>query len=439
MIRKIEDIKINKKNNDTNILPKKIILKEPKEYKDYEEPQFNKRLNKIKSSPAQNLSKKKIKNFKFFNLLTLILFLIIVYFICNFFEKTIIEINKKTEKMNLNNQQFQSELNNNDDISYEIMIENSEEDKEIELKNTKVVSTKSQGFITIYNEYGNLSQKISAGSYLTDDQGKLYLLDSSVIVPGYTLDKDKKIIPGKAKTSVTSFLPGDSYNGSPTSLTFNFFKNSPKFNKIYAKADSVFEGGAQGEVYYLDPENLGKLNSYAENTFKNNLIKKLKAELPAGYIFYDQGINFSYSINNDLYFKEALSKIPISGTLSAVIFKESNLEKNIIKRIYPKMADEEIKEIKIENINDLKLSFIDVDQIISKDLQNLNFYLNGDVDLIWNPNSILLANKLIGIHKDWTEDIFKKDPGIKNATVRIFPPWKSYLPKDVSKIKINIR
>lgn len=442
----MQDIKINsrritnitKKDISVSYIPKSVdrvetIEEEPKEKREFIRP-----TNTIKSYPhIKEDGSRKAK--WFLPTLTIILFLVIVYWGSVFFERTKVEIENKKQTFTLEDKQMNASKDVNANIPFEIMIVPDEELKNITLTDGQEASTKSKGEITFYNEYSSTPQKLLANTYIKDEAGKLYTLDSEVTIPGYTQDKDKKIIGGTATVTASSFLLGESYNGNPSDFTVNSFKGTTKLNKIYAKAKTSFTGGALGLVYVLNANDKGILNSYAATSFKNNLYRKVNAQIPEGYILYPNAISFAYNINGDSFFKDKNAEVPIDGTLSAIIMKKSDLSKALIKNLLPKISEQEFKEIQVLNPDSLKFNFIVKDQPITKELTSFDFTFNGDLNMLWNINTELIQSKLVGISKESVEGFLKQDPGIKNAVVRIFPPWSSTLPKEVSKIKVLIK
>ena len=113
--------------------------------------------------------------------------------------------------------------------------------------------------------------------------------------------------------------------------------------------------------------------------------------------------------------------------------------KNIIKKSIPKISAEEIEEIKILGLENLAFNFTNQDQQISKDTNLISFVLTGDIDAVWYPNLYLLKSKLLGVYKDETLAIFRQDPGISSAIVKIFPPWQKHLPKNIDKINVELK
>lgn len=109
-------------------------------------------------------------------------------------------ISAKHDLIEYKNKQF----NANKDItgkgvSFEIMIE-SDKAKDFVLTESKEVSNKASGVITLYNEFSTKAEKLVAGTYISDQDGKAYRLNNSVAIPGYKIDKLNKI-PGQMPRS----------------------------------------------------------------------------------------------------------------------------------------------------------------------------------------------------------------------------------------------
>jgi hypothetical protein len=325
----------------------------------------------------------------------------------------------------------------NNYVDFEIVIETDKRQKDYILTESKEVSAKATGTITFFNEFSNKPVKLLQGTYIEDQDGKAYRLDNTVTIPGYKIEKQKKV-PGQADINITSFLAGENYNGTPEKFYVSSFKGSTKYNQIYGKLKTELRGGLQGLVYYLTEEDKIKLKNIAESSFKDELYNKVKALLPSGYILYKDAIKFNYEIDENVLSNTAKAKIPIEGKMSAILLKENSLIKNILKYSLPDATQEEIPELYIEGLENLSFNFND-DFQITKDLKNFNFSLNGMIEIIWNPNKEILKNKLSGVHKDEVLPIFRQNRGIVKALVKIFPPWGKYLPDNPFKININIQ
>jgi len=443
----LEDIKFNKKQKSYN--------KEPKisynESANDEKPEYYKLLdsesNYYKKSEPKYIRKDKIRkipklknNHRLINKTILLMFLgalffALFYWSSIFLNKANINIITKKEVVNFNNKEFVASKDNN--IIFEIMIKPYEKTRKIILTDTKDVSVKSKGSVILYNEYSTKPQSIIAKTFLVDDEGKTYNTDIAITIPGYKLDSNKKIIPGSISVGITAFLPGSVYSGSPENFHINAFKGTDKYKKIYGKLKDPLSGGISGVVYYLNDEDKKDIENFAEHTLKDDLFKQAISLIPSDYILYKDAMIFSYNIDENIMSEKPEIDFPIKGEISALLLKEDSLKNSIIKNYKKDISDKEIEEINIPNIKELSFKFTNPNQSISKELEVINFNLTGDLSLIWNPNLLFLKSKLAGIEKKEAPNIFKDDPGIFSAKVKIFPPWKNYIPRDLSKIIIT--
>ena len=129
----------------------------------------------------------------------------------------------------------------------------------------------------------------------------------------------------------------------------------------------------------------------------------------------------------------------MEGSLSAVLIKEESLLENVIDVSLTDVTDKEKPEIQISNLSNLTFGFLDKNQVITKDTNTLSFYFDGEVEAVWFPDLEGLKGQLIGVHKDEVMPIFRQDRGITRATVKIFPPWKKFVPNNPLKINIIIK
>ena len=227
------------------------------------------------------------------------------------------------------------------------MITTDEKSKTLILTEPKDVTAKAQGSVTFYNEFSQNPQKLLVGTFLADENGKTYKTDSSINIPGYKLDASKKIVPGQIKVSITAFLPGETYNGSPSDFYITSFKGTTKYKKIYAKLDKELNGGISGLVYVMNDEDKMRINNTAETEFRDDLIKKVEALVPPGYILYPNAMNFSYQTEGEVTSKTPEAEIKIKGTLAVLLLKEKSLVDNILKISLPEVKGEELKEINL--------------------------------------------------------------------------------------------
>lgn len=362
----------------------------------------------------------------------------LLYWGGDLFQNANINLTTKKQILNYKNKQFVAVKNGGAGVDFEIMITSDKHPVDLVLTEPKEVSEKATGSITLYNAFSTKAEKITAGTFVSDDDGKAYKTNTTVSIPGYKIDSNKKIIPGQINVGITSFLPGDAYNGSPESFSITSFKGTSKYTKIYGKLANPLSGGMSGLMYTMDDMSTKSLDNIAKTTFKDDLLKQVQALVPPGYILYPGAYNFTYKSGENIFSKTPQSKVELEGTIFAILLDKKSLVSNIFKASLPNIKGDELEEIKILDLDKLSFNFVNKDQSIAKDMNSVPFSLSGDLNLVWNPDTESIKNNLVGIYEDNVLSIFRQDPGISSAIVKIFPPWQSYIPNDTKKININM-
>lgn len=392
---------------------------------------------KLPTTPSLSRKPKKMRR----SLLLLFLVFVLVggaYWYGHVFQNAKITINNKTQTINLDKETWTASKGLASTTHFEIMIIPETELKEVTLTESKVISSKAKGEIVLYNEYSTKPQTIAINSFVSDSSGKTYKTDKAVTIPGYKT-QNGKIIPGEVVVGITAFLSGDSYNGNPTDFTINAFKNTPKLKKIYGKAKTPMTGGAEGLTYSLGTEDKGKLDSYAGSVLKNNIFKKISAQIPTGYIFYPNASTYSYQVDQEILSPSPNTRVKITGTLSAILINKDELSDTIVKKLLPGLKPEEYKEIEIQGLDKLAFNFANPEMQVTKDTTQIEFKLKGTLEAIWHPNIDQIKSDLAGIPKSKVQDVFGRDPGVLNAHVKIFPSWQSYLPSSMEKLHVTVQ
>lgn len=391
--------------------------------------------NRINRTPVIQ-KKPNLFRSRIFKIFLSVFILLGVYLVLNFFEKADVKITPKHQTFSLESSEFKASKDRGSPVYFEIMIVPSEIFEEVVLTESQDVSVKAKGQAIFYNEYSTTPVNLKPGNFISDKNGKVYKTDSAITIPGYK-SENGKVIAGQVVANITAFLPGESYNITSGDFTINSFKNTTKFKKIYARSKTAITGGAQGTGYTLSSEQVGSLNAIANSSFKANLLKKVNAEIPKGYILYPNAMSFSSNVDTNIISENPKTKVKISGTATALLLKEDDLRNTIVKSLIKDIGLDELKETELLNLEKLSFNFKTESQVISKDLQTVSFNLTGPLEILWHPNIDTIKLKLVGLNKNDTIQVFKSNPGIENASVTLFPPWKKYLPSDISKIHID--
>ncbi|HPK13940.1 MAG TPA: hypothetical protein PLB93_00275 [Candidatus Paceibacterota bacterium] len=436
---KLEDIKIKKTEETSNFfLEDREKDKRPKEV---EEPKLKKVkpdkkviINRYKVDKSSILSNNVPVRKSLVICLYASILLLAFFWGSNFFEQANIDLIVKRQTINYLDDSFSLSRNKDD---YEIMINTEVYKETIGLSETEKVSSKSTGQIKLYNLYSTAPIKLNAGSFLKDDRGYPYVIKKDVSIPGFT-SIDDIVTAGQADVSIEAFLAGEVYDGDPSLFTIDAFEGTSKFEKVYGKIEGLLSGGKEGTIYSLNEADKLVLDDIIETKVKDNLIKQVESLIPEGYLFYPKLTNFSYFLDGEISSDEPATSVEIEATLRAVLLREQNLTKDIINKSVDNLEEGEEKEIILNGIKNLNITFSDKDFKITKDVDKLNLKVTGDLEAVWQPDKEILKDKLKGIKKEDCLDVFSADRGIEKARVKIYPPWKKYIPTNKTKIKITL-
>jgi hypothetical protein len=199
---------------------------------------------------------------------------------------------------------------------------------------------------------------------------------------------------------------------------------------------SSITGGADGNMYSLDSVGLGTIEAAANTVFKEQINRKLAAEVKDGYILYGNATNFNYSYDPNTQSVGKDGVVQIKGTISAIIFKKDDLAQAIIHRVPPNLDNREYAEMEIPDLSVFSFNFTDKNQAITKDLNVLSFNLTGKTIMTWNPDLNLFKATIQGININDLDSTAKRDPGIAEISAKFRFPWQDYLPTELNKIEV---
>ncbi len=141
----------------------------------------------------------------------------------------------------------------------------------------KEIGEKATGKITVYNEWDDKAKTIPAGSKFISDDGKVYISNAEVSVPGLTVTfAPFHSTPGKIDVNVTAEQSGDGYNIGPSHFTIDTVAATQK-SKIYGQSAVAMTGGTTKTLNVVSDVDLKN----AENDLKKTIIDGSKADLIA--------------------------------------------------------------------------------------------------------------------------------------------------------------
>ncbi|MES2023651.1 MAG: hypothetical protein V4439_03125 [Patescibacteria group bacterium] len=391
------------------------------------------KINKIQDQVQNKKNQENIKNNEgsryglwFVAFISIIFLLFALSFL---FSSVKVLVNPKVQNLTLNENLSAAKDSNSSDLSFDLVALPGEEIKSLPGDIAKDVAIKAKGNVVIYNSFSKTPQALSIDTRLLGSNGKLYKTDQKVTVPGMNADNT----PGSVKVGIYAGDAGEDYNSDPLDFKIIGFKDTLKYEKIYARSVGRISGGIKGKVSQVSDEDKAKALIALQNTLQEKLMKKVIDQIPPGFILFKDAVFLNVDDQADS-FNDGVLSISMKGTLYGFLFDEKKLTKKIAKDVVNKYDG---SDLNIPNIRNLVFSLSDKN-INFSDIQNINFTLSGPAKIVWSVDGDKLSRDILGKSKKDFNDILKQYPDIDSADLVIRPIWRSSFPEKLKDIKIII-
>lgn len=422
-------------------MPKKIIndlIVSPKSIRQI--PVLHKSKTKIERPIPSAGRNRKPLNPKFMIWLLAIICLAALFFgVSMLFSSATIQVTPRTQELVFNNEVYTAKLDSvaTNSLSFEVLKVNKEASETVPAGAEKQVSQKATGKIVIYNNYSASPQRLINNTRFESAGGKIYRLNSSVVVPG-TKTVSGKVVPGSIEATVIADEAGEAYNLKITDLLGDFkipgFKGSPRYEAFYGRLKEDIVGGLIGKQKVVDATLRQSTEEALKVDLKEQLLKELYAIKPENYLVFVNGYNFDYQIKPDTDAGNDV-KITVAGNLNAVVFNNLKLSKYLaLKKI------ENFDELPTELIptEDLMVTFTASDQNALWRNTTIDLKFNGRANIKWLYDEEALRNDLAGKKESELKTALVKYQNSVSAIQVVFRPvWTRYFPDNSEKIKVE--
>jgi len=357
------------------------------------------------------------------------------------FSSATVIITPKTQTITFANDSYRvtkADSSNADGLTFEVLNIKQTTGEEVEATEEKEVSQKATGTIVIYNNYSSSAQRLINNTRFEANNGKIYRINSSVVVPGFK-KVDGKVVPGSIEAVVFADQAGDSYNLLLADLTGDFkipgFKGDPRYESFYARAKEDIVGGFIGKQRIVEETVRRVAEEGIKTKLKEQLLKELYAVKPENYLIFKDGYSIDYTKLADSSIDSNKVKISMEGSLNGIVFNNAKLSKYIATD-------------KIEDFDGLPTEFIISDNLDTifeaKDNTGLwkndtiEIRLTGNATIKWLYDADAVKKDLAGkSESDLLNIMSKYKSSIASIKVLFRPVWTRYIPDDLSKIKIK--
>jgi hypothetical protein len=293
---------------------------------------------------------------------------------------------------------------------------------------------KATGRAVIYNEFSGENQPLVATTRLETDDGKIFRITKSVVVPGMT-DVGGETKPGAIEVDIAADQPGENYNIDPANFKITGFKDTPaKYEKFYAKSSKPTTGGSTGTTRVVTAQDIASAKEKIAADGRKDAIKELKNSLPAGRKILDDGVKVdakSVSLSDNAGAEKEKFSARATLQASAMSFQEVDVEK-IMKE---DLAQSGLSESGISF--DEPISYILADSNIEQ--KTLIFQAKTDVKIGSGLDEENFKKGILGKTADDAQTYAKNFPAIQKMDIAFWPFFVNRIPIREGRVEITTK
>ncbi len=297
-----------------------------------------------------------------------------------------------------------------------------------------MVEKKATGTVRLFNNNSSTEQKLLIDTRLEAPNGYIYKTKKAVVVPGQKV-QGGKTVPGSVDVEIYADEAGDVYNGKDMTFKIVGFRGSPKYNNFYAESITDIAGGFKGESYDIEEAELAKETDALKAELSTSILEKAKAEVPAEFILYEKAVIIDFDEPAIGAADESgMAEVKLTGTLNAVIFKETDLTKALVSKV---IADTAENSVTIPNIRELNIELDKATVITDPDkMDTVKIVIDDKIRVVWDVNDAEIKEALVGVKKRDFESRMLQFKNIESAELSLKPFWKATMPSKPNAIKV---
>ena len=339
------------------------------------------------------------------------------------FKGAVVEVVPKSQHVKIEDTFVAKNGGDDNELTFEVVEMKEEASRAIDATETKEVSRKATGKITLFNKT-TTSQPLKIDTRLETKDGKIFKTDKAITVPaGKTVSG--KVVPGQIEVAVTADQAGDEYNIGASDFVIFGFKGTSKADKFSGQSKASMTGGFKGVEADIKEEDRTALKEQLSEELKASLLSKVSAQVPAEFIYYDEGIFFTPAQTLLVTKVDGKVNATLSGSLSIILFNEGKITRDIAKETVTEYDNEDIV---LQGLKSMKFSLKNKESINPKEAKDISFTLSGEADFVWSVDTDTLRDQLVGKKKKEFTTILSSFTSIESAEVSINPIWMTSFP-----------
>ena len=294
----------------------------------------------------------------------------------------------------------------------------------------KNVGEKATG-VVVFKNSSSSSVTIAAGTVLKNS-GLSYTLNSSVNVPGATLDWSCPgyKCAGSASGAITASEGGAQYNAATGSMSISV-------DDISASLRSATSGGTDKTATVVTASDI----EAAKNKLSDKKIEGLKEQLIASFGNSVKTITESYAENRS----DPSSSVAVDGEATGAVTLKSTItanmlavDKNELKNFIESKLKDEISGKKAQRIYDNGVDKVAFSQFANvRNAQTVRLTANGKVGPDIKEENV--KDQAKGKSYGEVQSAIESINGVEDVDVKFSPFWVKSVPKDINKINVEFK
>lgn len=304
---------------------------------------------------------------------------------------------------------------------------------EFEATGRKLIEEKARGKAKIYNRFSSSSQTLVGGTRFLTDNGLLYRLPKTTVVPGAKIEEGK-IVPQSVEVELWADTAGEGGNlNGEIPLKIPGFKGSAKYEGFYASVLGGFSGGFTGEAKVVSGDDLKKAQEAVTKELHEELGRDMARKISADFKTLDglREIEIIKLATPELNSKQDRFSVEATGKGVLLIFKEEDLVKVFKELVF---AAGETREY-VNGSAGLNYQIKTIDLAKGKG----EVIVAGSFKARARVTESEFAQLIAGKKKGSMAEILKSRGDVSAFSVAFFPPWLSKAPASLAKIKLIIK
>jgi hypothetical protein len=324
-------------------------------------------------------------------------------------------------------------------LSFQTMKVTTQITREIFGSEFKEVTGKAKGAVVFINEFSTTTQTIRTGTRLIADNGKAYLTQATVTVPGYKIDSKTKKKTAGTSTSVPVIAVdvGASYNSQGTSLAVSSFSGT-KRKQLYARSAGAFTGGEAGVMHTVSEAEKEAVIETLKTQLVERLRRETRAQIPENFITYPELQFISIDIDSLKLTGEGI-KFPatIAGSMTTYLIPQDRFEQTLANEALQGTTYADVVIPELQSFTVTPTSAVPTNSDTPP--ESISVSVSGEGVIIAQVAPEKIKGLLVGARKNTFASLIATIPEIQSAESSLYPFWAPYFPKKTDLIYVNIK